>query len=165
MDMETIQFALDMEQDGERYYREQARKNEHNALREVFELLADEEKKHAEILRQKAAGQPYALKNSVMDGQENLFQNAKDYVASVREIPDQAELYERALEVETRSIALYEKLRDQAAAESAGADQELFVFLIGEERRHQAILEEMYHHVNRPKEWVEAAEFGVREEY
>ena len=35
----------------------------------------------------------------------------------------------------------------------------LFDFLVQEETRHHQILEDMFRFVNRPNEWVEAAEF------
>lgn len=160
--MELLRFAIDMERDGEKYYRTQGLKNADNPLRKVFDLLADDEKKHAEILSAKAEGAPYTLAHGELHAQPNPFQTAKDYVATAQDVPDQAELYEKALEMEVQSISLYEKMR-QLAGETP--DVELFAFLIREESRHQAILNDLYHHVNRPKEWVESAEFGVREDY
>ena len=44
-------------------------------------------------------------------------------------------------------------------------DKEIFRFLIKEEENHYLILEDMASHMGRPEEWVESAEFGLREEY
>ena len=44
-------------------------------------------------------------------------------------------------------------------------DKEVFEFLIKEEETHYSILEDIVSHVSRPIEWVESAEFGLREEY
>lgn len=41
----------------------------------------------------------------------------------------------------------------------------VFQYLEGQEKKHCIILEELVKLVTRPKEWVESAEFGVREEY
>jgi len=65
-----------------------------------------------------------------------------------------------ALEMEKKSIELYTKLLSEAAD-----DRELFAYLIKQEQGHLAIVEEIIKLVNRPNEWVEAAEFGEREEY
>ena len=60
-------------------------------------------------------------------------------------------------------MKLVEVIRGLATEDAAtGA---LFHFLIQEENRHRDLMEELYQHVNRPNNWVESAEFGVREEY
>ena len=161
--MEILQFAIDMELDGEQYYREQAAKNVNNALQTVFTLLADDEAKHADILRSKQGNKPYVLAaQPELNRQMNLFHGETDYKASVTEMPDQPELYHTAMEKEQQSIDLYTKLKGEATDEDSVA---LFDFLIGEETNHRTLLEDMYQLVNRPNNWVEAAEFGVREEY
>ncbi|NLI22441.1 MAG: ferritin family protein [Clostridiales bacterium] len=161
--MQILTFAIDMERDGETYYRRQAARCEGGALQTVFALLADEEAKHAEILTNVAGGLPYALEDhAALTRQMDLFRNAPDFQSSVRQLPDQAELYQASMEIEKKSIALYEALLGQATDD---VSRRLFTFLVKEERDHYAIMEELYRHVNRPKDWVEAAEFGVREEY
>jgi rubrerythrin len=65
-----------------------------------------------------------------------------------------------ALEKERQSIELYQKLLLHATD-----DRELFEYLIKQEQEHYGLLEEIIKMVNRPNEWVESAEFGLREEY
>ncbi len=161
--MDVLQFAIDMELDGERYYREQAAKNEQNPLRKVFEILAEDEARHAKLLLSKRDGKPYELAARAKPlTVYSVFSDAKDYETRVKELPDQPELYLAAQAVEQKSIDLYRELLSLATDERTAA---LFTFLVGEETEHLRILDEFYHHVNRPNEWVESAEFGVREEY
>lgn len=160
--MDLLQFAIDMELDGERYYREQAARNEGNPLRVVFESLAADEARHARVLTDKRDGQPYTLEPRAQGEPHSPFAGAADYVASVREQPDQPELYHTAMAMEDKSIDLYTDLSAQAGD---APTKELFDFLIGEETAHKTLLEEIYHYVNRPNEWVESAEFGKREDY
>lgn len=160
--MDMLQFAIDMELDGERYYREQAARNEANPLRVVFESLALDEARHAQALIGKRDGKPYTLTQSGQGAPRNPFADAADYIASVREQPDQPELYHTAMTMEEKSIELYTGLSAQAAD---GQTKALFDYLVGEETAHKALLDEIYHHVNRPNEWVESAEFGTREDY
>jgi rubrerythrin len=161
--MEIMQFAITMEKDGERYYLEQAARNKGNALRVVFELLARDEARHAELLTRMQEDVAYELEsdNSLTE-QMNLFSTAADFQSAVRDIPDQAELYHTAQKNERQSIELYDDLRSKA---EDAVSRELFGFLLKEEQRHYTILEEIFRHVNRPNEWVESAEFGVREDY
>ena len=161
--MEILQFAIDMELDAERYYREQAAKNAQNPLRTVFEILADDEASHAGLLRSKRDGKPYELAaRAEALTVRSVFSDAAGYEARVKELPDQPELYQAAQTVEQQSIDLYRDLLSKAVDERTAA---LFTFLVGEETEHLRILEEFYQHVNRPNAWVESAEFGVREEY
>lgn len=161
--METWQFAIEMELDGERYYREQASRNAENPLKTIFETLAEDEARHAKLLIGRRDSQPYALTaRETPLSVENVFAGVRDYQASVKELPDQPELYLAAQAMEQRSIDLYRALLPKAEND---AEAELLTFLIGEETEHNRILTDLYHFVNRPNEWVESAEFGVREEY
>ncbi|HWQ41417.1 MAG TPA: rubrerythrin, partial [Desulfosporosinus sp.] len=40
-----------------------------------------------------------------------------------------------------------------------------FEYLIKQEEDHYTIIEQLVSLLSRPEEWVESAEFGVREEY
>ena len=77
-------------------------------------------------------------------------------------MPEQAELYQMAIEMERKSVDLYTRLHTET---QDSATEALFAFLIREENHHLEIMEDLYQYVNRPNNWVEAAEFGVREEY
>ncbi len=161
--MEIMQFAITMEKDGEQYYREQAARNGGGPLRVVFELLARDEARHAELLTRMQEDVAYELESdNALTEQMNLFSTAGDFQSAVEALPDQAELYHAAQEKERQSIELYDDLKNKA---EDAVSRELFGFLLKEEQRHFTVLEEIFRHVNRPKEWVESAEFGIREEY
>lgn len=49
--MNKLEFAIRMENEGRQYYLEQALKNQDNALSKVFNILADSEKEHEELLK------------------------------------------------------------------------------------------------------------------
>ena len=67
-----------------------------------------------------------------------------------------------ALEKEKESIELYEKMLEDAVDEK---EKMLFKFLIKEEKEHYKLLNDLVLLVSRPEEWVESAEFGLREDY
>ncbi len=161
--MEIMQFAITMEKDGEQYYRTQAVKNKDNGLKVVFEMLARDEAKHAQLLQDMADDVPVELESdNSLEQQMDLFLKAPDFKSTVKELPDQAELYHAALEKEKQSIDLYTDLQGKI---TDAVSQGIFAFLVKEETRHYNIIEEIFRHVNRPNEWVESAEFGIREEY
>jgi rubrerythrin len=161
--MEIMQFAIGMEMDSEKYYLAQAEKNKGNALSVVFRALAADENRHMEMLQRMAEDVPLELESdNDLQQHDDLFRLAADYQSPVPEDPAQAEVYRAAMEMEQKSIDLYTDLAQKATDAVSGG---VFTFLIREENRHFTILEALYRHVNRPNEWVEAAEFGIREEY
>jgi len=160
--MDALKFAIQMEKDGEAYYLDQAKKNEGNSLRQIFDMLAREEHKHATILESVSKGLPYELANDAGESRQNLFAQAKDFASEIKALPEQAELYQAAVDMEQKSVDLYTGMQ---AETSDPVMQKLFLFLIKEEQDHLTVMEDLYSYVNRPNNWVEAAEFGVREEY
>lgn len=157
--MDILVYAIKMELDGEKYYKEQAELNRDNSLYKVFMDLAKDESEHAKILEDKARGLYYRSNDSVQASVQNVFARVSD-LKDVSLSQDQVDIYRVALEMEKKSIDLYKKLLSESAA-----DEELYKFLIAQEEEHYETLEEIIKIANRPKQWVEAAEFGEREEY
>ena len=161
--MNNLNLAITMELDGEKYYKEQAERNKDNLLKPVFEMLADDEARHAQILQNKFSGTAYALAESgTLPKARNLFTGLGDFHNENKNIPDQLDVYNAAREMEKQSIRLYGELLGNAADDK---ERELFRYLVSQEQDHFAILDELFTMINRPNNWTEAAEFGLREEY
>lgn len=161
--MNSLEFAVNMELEGEKYYAEQAELNKDNSLQVVFLMLAKDEKYHAELLQSKFSGSPYQLlDNSTLTEAKNIFDEIGDFKSEVKSIPEQLEVYKDAMKKEKQSIDLYEKLQAEAADDKS---KKLFDYLIEQETEHLELFEELVIHVNRPNDWVESAEFGERDEY
>jgi rubrerythrin len=158
--MDALKYAIEMELDGEKYYSKQAAASPQRNLKILFSMLAEDEKNHAAILKSKMEGQPYELDDSGHSPAKNVFTGMADFEIDIKKFPEQVDLYRLALEKERQSIELYQKLLSETT--DAG---ELFEYLIKQEQGHFGILEEIIKMVNRPNEWVESAEFGLREEY
>jgi rubrerythrin len=158
--MDMLEFAIKMEQDGEKYYETQAALHQADGLKVVFTMLAGEERKHAGILRNKQNGAPYTLDKPERPDLKSVFSGLASLQGDLKPAPDQLDAYRMALDMEQRSIDLYMKMLAEP-----GSDRKLCEFLIKQEQGHYAIIEELVKLVSRPAEWVEAAEFGIREEY
>jgi rubrerythrin len=158
--MDALTYAIQMELEGEKYYTEQAAASLQHNLRIVFSMLAEDEKNHATILKSKLEGQPYELHDTGRPPIKNVFAGMADFKIDIKKFLEQVDLYRLALEKEKQSIELYQKLLLESPD-----DMDLFEYLIKQEQGHYALLEEIIKMVNRPNEWVESAEFGVREEY
>lgn len=158
--MDILEFAIQMELDGEKYYREQAEKNSTNSLHTVFSELAEEENNHSRLLQDKKQGISFKAVPAVRLSLQNVFDKTPDFRIDINENPGQADVYRMALEKEKQSIELYKKLLD-----AGGDDKDLYEYLILQEEAHYGLLEDILKLVSRPDEWVESAEFGIREEY
>ncbi|MBE3593201.1 MAG: ferritin family protein [Thermoanaerobacter sp.] len=160
--MTNVEFAIQMEKDGEKYYKEQAQKNKGNELENLFLDLANDEKKHAEIIENWAKKNIFDLKESeIIKKFTNVFKNKDEVKSNVRFKPEQLEIYQFALKIENESIDLYEKMLKESKDD---LEKRLFEFLIREENRHKEIFENLVDHVRKAEEWVESAEFGIRKD-
>lgn len=158
--MQLLEFAIEMEEQGAQYYREQAEKNRENSLYTVFNRLAEDERHHAGILKDKLNHLPYKPAGSVMPTAKNIFDGLGNFKMSTKSNPEQLDVYRLALEKEKQSIDLYQKLLNES-----NDDKDLFEFLIAQEEKHYEIMELLVKLVDRPNSWVESAEFGIREDY
>lgn len=161
--MNSFEFAINMELDGEKYYIKQAKVNKDNSLNILFTMLAKDEWNHAKIFKNKLNELSYELKdNNTLSESKNVFKGIGDFKNEIKKIPNQLDLYRVALDKEKQSIELYKKFLSEATDDK---EKKLFEYLIKQEGDHFAILEELVLLTNRSDEWVESAEFGLREEY
>ncbi|QHQ60056.1 rubrerythrin [Anaerocolumna sedimenticola] len=161
--MDTLELALSLEFDLEKYYEAQAEKNKDNSLSVVFTILAGEEQKHTEILLGKADVLDLDIKDkNILDEARELFTQLRDFKSEIKEFPNQLDSYRMALEMEEKSLKFYKNLHDTAETDK---EKETYQYLIKQEDIHCIILEELVKLTTRPEEWVESAEFGIREDY
>ncbi len=156
--MSILDNAVKMELEGEKLYLDMAEANKDNSLHIIFLALAKDEANHAKILRDKIAGVSADL-SADSTTMASVFGDASAFQFAGKK-PAQVDIYRSAQEKEKESIALYKKM----TAEDASAEA-LTAFLIGQEEEHFLILDEIVKAVDRPNEWVESAEFGLRDEY
>ncbi len=168
--MGFFDFALKMELDGEKYYLDQAAKAETADLKRLLEGLAQDERRHYEIVRamkelnaERAETQFSALET------ENVF-DLKLYEAYLRDNQaliarsrtQQIDVYRAALKMEEESVALYKKLQGET---DKPAEKTIFARLMREEERHVEVFETLIAMLNNAAEWVESAEFNPKDNY
>ena len=147
--MDILDFAINMEIEGNKYYASQAEANKDNGLAVVFNILAEDELKHAELIKEKKAGGAFSSKKVKKSEAESLFADKDQKISDITPTPEQLEAYRFALDKEEESIDLYTEL-----SEKSEGGKELFDFLIGEEEKHFQIISNMVEMLSRPKEWV-----------
>lgn len=161
--MDILEMALSLEHDLAKYYLEQADLNKDNSLNVIFLLLANEEENHVKILESKVKNLSYPLHDSNVEAEsQKIFKNMDDFKSDISDFPSQLESYRMAYEKEKESYEFYKKALDEACDENS---KTIFSYLLKQEDTHCNILEELIKLVTRPDEWVESAEFGIREDY
>jgi len=157
-----IEQAIHLETTAESHYREAARKTSDNSAGKILELLADEEGEHAKILR------------GMMDFANlegfNVLENAKTWVRGVVEggllsISPDIDLLDalrQAMDIEQMTEVFY---REQATTAQDTVVKDLFEKLADIEKKHFLFVGSLVEHFDRPNEWIESAEFGLRDEY
>lgn len=168
--MNAIDFALQMELDGEKYYREQARKSTFDDLKIVLEGLADDELRHYKIIQSiQNQTRAYLKLDPALNASRSVFVSFKDDLASLKARTDikklrdeQIDVYRVALAKEIESVNLYKNLQEQAENVE---EKKIFENLQAEEERHREVLDSIITMLNHVNDWIENAEFGLRGKY
>ena len=168
--MDIFDFALKMERESEKYYRDQANKTKFSDLKTLLENLAAAEARHYKIVEALRLQNTEALPDEeVLTETKNIFVSyVKDAEALRKAISidkikeDQIDVYRLALVKENESVEVYEKMLSQAHNPNVKAVLER---LIKEEQSHAKVMDEIIDLLNKVSDWVEAAEFNHQEDY
>jgi rubrerythrin len=160
--MGVIDDAVRLEEQAEKNYRQAADRAQNPSATKLLVLLADAEAGHAMALRRLDAAKDLkgpdlvaaasAWVRGVVEGGANTLSRDGGLLNLLR----------RAMDLERQTEAFY---REHAE----GADDARIARLLGElaqiERSHYALVSSLVEYYNRPNEWVESAEFGLRPDY
>ena len=160
--MGLIDEAIALEERAEMYYRSAAEMTSDKGAARILTLLAGEEAAHAIALRTMNAGG--------MQAHVSLLEAARDWIGGAIEggastISSDAgllELLRQAMETERVTRDFYRERGEGAGESEIG---HLFERLARIEEGHYAFLSSLVEFYDRPNEWVEAAEFGLRAPY
>jgi rubrerythrin len=167
--MDIFSFALKMEFDGEKYYRELAEKTTFADLKRVLEGLADDELRHYEIIQlmQKRSLNCWE-DNPLLNSTQNVFavNSNKNYVDQQEIIAklkdEQIDVYRAALIKEQESAALYKKIKESTEKQE---EKMIWEKLMHEEETHVEAIGNIIEQLNRVNDWVESAEFNHQDVY
>lgn len=160
--MDIFKFAMQMESDGEQYYRRLASQANDSALASVLNMLADEERKHYDTLERMKDQDTEMAETTILNNAKNVFAEISRREEKPEAATDQVESYTRAMEIERQSEEFY---RQKAVDVRQEYQKGLFLRLAEEEHKHCVLLENIIEFVSRPKTWLENAEFNHLDEY
>ncbi len=160
--MDIFEYAMQMEKDGEAYYRQLIQKVANKGLKTILTMLADDEVKHYNAIDKIRTGKFQMTATTVLTDAKNIFVQLKNTGTGFDVEISQVDLYKKAQDIEEKSRDFYlEK------ANEVGQDyqKELFLKLAEEEQKHYFLLDNIIEFVSRPEHWLENAEFCHLEEY
>jgi len=157
--MNVYEYAMKVEKDGEKYYRDLASKTEDPGVKSILTMLADEEVKHYVVFEKMSKNQIIPTQSSV-----DIFKNTKNIFEKMQkenQLPnfsqDQIEFYKNALRSEENSYKFY---TEKALMLEEGEQKQAFLRIAEEERAHYVLLENVIEYISTPQTWVESAEFN-----
>jgi rubrerythrin len=161
--MELFDFAIQMEMDGERYYRDIAAKSLHKGIISILTGLADQEVKHRKFLEKMQTGKKGKWKEEdIFLGTKNIFMEMKEMKESFVFDKDEIDLYKKALEIEEKSKKFY---LEKAKEVQDQKQKDLLLKIAEEENRHYFLVENLIDFMSKPKTWLENAEWVHLDEY
>lgn len=162
MTMDIYKFAIQMELDGEQYYRQLASEAVHPGIKGVLNTLADDELKHQQTIKniQETTGQ--MIETNVLEDAKNVFRQLKEFGGEFNLSGNEEDMYRQAMDLEQKSINFYLDRADQVD----NPDQKtLFENLAEEEKKHYHLMSNLVDFVTAPKTWLADAEFERLGEY
>jgi len=161
--MNIFEFGMQMEKDGEHFYRDLAGKCKIEGLRFILNLLADNEVDHYNVLKGlNENASPQLTGYTVLKDAKNVFSEMKEKNESLDMEGTEVELYTKAVEIEQKSEAFY---REKAEEVESGEVKAILLKIAEEERRHAFFMANMVTFLSRPQNWIENAEFNHLDDY
>ena len=181
--MNIFEYAKEKEKYTEQFYRQLAETSKSEGLKTIFNMLADQEHHHFEIIDQMKSQYPPRIGDTdILGDAKRIFEKIRKGAAKMPlELRDNKEqflrsninvkqmhfggheitVYRQAQEFEKKSREFYlEKSR-----EADSPQKEIFEKLAGEEMKHYILLDNIIEMVSRPEQWLENAEWFHLESY
>ena len=165
--MDIFEFAMKMELDGKAFYEKMASQSENAALKNILHDLAQDEVKHYNIFKRFRDGDFSAA--SEMQTSSKVFQRAKNVFESIAAKPEFKEFsgdvvntWKKAQEIEKKSEDFY---RQKASAAENEKAKKTIMLIADEEHKHWALIENVLQFLQRPKQWLEDAEWNNLDKY
>lgn len=165
--MDIYEYAMQMEKDGENYYRELVNVSKTAGLQKIFTMLADEEVRHYEFIEEVrlTSGLPRIEDTGILKNVKNIFLDMKETEHSLHiDTTKETNAFRKALDIEDKSRTFYLEKAEVVEDEHARL---LFTLLAREEEKHYHIMENLVEFVSKPEpgNWLENAEWHHLDEY
>lgn len=162
--MNIYEFAMNMEKEGESFYRKLAQRSEDPGIKSLMKTLAEEEVKHHEILEKlsRDVSAPELTGKNVLAEAKHIFDRIREEGDVINPNPSQADFCRKAREIEEQSFSYFTDKLSEITDEDK---RRLVSSIIEDERQHIILLENLVEYYEAPAQWHENAEFNHLDEY
>ncbi len=160
--VDIFEYAMQMEKDGEYYYRQLAQQTANKGLKTILVMLADEEVKHYNAVEKMRTVKPRIAETAILTDAKNVFVQIKESGESFDFDTTQTGLYRKAQDIEKESRDFYLEKANEVKEEY---QRDIFLRLAAEEKKHYFLLDNIIEFVSRPETWLENAEWSHLEGY
>ena len=160
--MDIFEYAMQMEKDGEDYYRRSAQQTKNKGLKTILTMLADEEVKHQNAIAKMEKEKTHLAQTTILNDARNIFVQLKESGEKFDYDTEQKEIYIKAQDIEKKSQDFYIEKANEVNEEY---QKDIFLRLAEEEKKHYFLLENIIEFISRPETWLENAEFHHLDEY
>ena len=163
MVMNIFEFAMQMENEAEDFYRRLVNNTDNAGLKTIFNMLAAEEAKHYKIVEEMKAKIPQKISDTdVLSKAGVIFEQMSNTDKKTDFDISQIEVYKKAQDIEKKSTDFYLQKADEVEEH---CQKGIFRKLAEEEKKHYFLLQNIIEFVSRPESWLENAEWYHLEEY
>jgi rubrerythrin len=160
--MNILDYAMQMELDGQAYYKESAQAMPRPELKEILLTLAEEEVKHYQFfkkLKEQGATAAQAIIEATPSSAlkvKNVFRQLVDNGQTTLYGEDVRAVWQKALEVEEKAVKLY---RAEAEKESDAVRKQLLHQIADEEKNHVYLVDNMLVFLSDPGGFTDSANY------
>jgi len=158
--MNAMEIAIKMETDAIKFYKEAAEKTRYHVGKKMFLTIAEDEKRHLDILSEIFKGLNITIKDvSPMKNIKTVFEEMKhEMMEKVKATTDELEAFKIAMQMEKEGVEFYKKAVSEAQTEKEKA---LFERLTKEEQEHYAIFANTYFFISDTGSWFMWEEHSI----
>jgi len=158
-----IEYALKMEREGEKYYRDLAAKAGNKGIEGIFHSLADAEAKHYQALLRLRDNLPLPVYDeNILLHAKSIFQQMSLDQDPINPRDDQLAAYKKARQIEKESRGFYLQKAEELTNQGA---KELCLKIAAAEQQHYILLDAMVDFISSPDTWLENAEWNHLDNY
>ena len=160
--MSIYQKAIQLEQEGAAYYEEQAEKHPDSAIHSIFKTLARAERRHERAILEYQRQKEFQVPEATDPMEKTFFATAENIEVEYYLVPRALDVYLTALEMERKSIEMYQEQLDQSDDE---IEKALLKWLVSEEEKHYDQLNKLIEMIRHGDEYVTHAMFTNMPDY
>ncbi len=159
--MNIYEYAMQLEKDGENFYREVTSQTSDKGLKTILMMLADAEVRHYRLFENMKNNDKVRMPDSpILNDVKNIFIQMREEKQIETDV-SQIELYKKAQGIENLTRDFYLAKAEEVVPEQ----KEIFLKIAEEEKRHYLILENIIRLVSQPDTWLEDPEWYHLEDY